>query len=234
MTISFEQVCFSHKTRPVLHNVSTRIAQGRLVGIIGPNGGGKTTFLDLCTGDLTPEKGIVQVETTRPYAIGFVSQGGRYDRQFPITVWDVLLSAFVARSRFWGRLPEDCLKQAEQCLVDLELTPYRNVSFGNLSTGLMQKVLIGRALLDNPEILLLDEPTSNLDPDARAKLLELIYSLKGKMTILLVTHDLEIAIHHVDQVLYIERTLSSFKPQDICKHFGIGLYHHAPLNSGAS
>lgn len=232
MSIAFQQVFFSYKKKQVLENISLAIPARKTACIIGPNGGGKSTFLRLCTGDLQPEKGSVTLETESPYSVGFVPQNVHYDAQFPITALEVVLSAFILQARPFGGYPKACKEQARSALDRLGIAAYANTPFSELSTGLAQRVLIARALADQPEILLLDEPTSSVDPEARKAILDLLTSLQGLKTILLVTHDLETAIDRVDMVVCLEKTATVFEPHEVCKHFGIGLYH-TPFKKGA-
>jgi zinc transport system ATP-binding protein len=98
-------------------------------------------------------------------------------------------------------------------------------SFGTLSGGQAQRVLIARALVSQPQILLLDEPTASVDSRAEAEIYALLKKLKGKMTILMVTHDLRAALSHVERVLCVQKQVFSLKPEEVCEHFALGLYH---------
>src|SRR5207245_5451713 len=115
-------------------------------------------------------------------------------------------------------------------IEDLGLSPYKSKSFASLSGGLAQKALLARAMLSDPDLLLLDEPTANVDPASRTAISEKLEALKGKRTILLVTHDLRTIIEKVDRILCIQTQVTSYLPREVCEHFALGLYH-APLLS---
>ena len=201
-----------------------------MVAIIGPNGGGKTTFLRLITGLLSPTSGKISIETTSPHKMGYVPQNLHFDRKFPISVLDLVLSPFIREVSWFGRYPENAKKKAYAALDRLDLLEHKHTSFGDLSGGLAQRAFIARAIVDDPEILLLDEPTSSVDPEARKQVLDWINHSKGDMTIILVTHDLEVAVQNMDSIFCIDKTLTPYLPKDVCEHFAIGLYH-APLKT---
>jgi zinc transport system ATP-binding protein len=107
----------------------------------------------------------------------------------------------------------------------LGLTPHKHKVFGSLSGGLAQRALLARALLSDPDLLLLDEPTANIDAPSSKVTFEILEQLKGKKTILIVTHDLKTIVERVDRVLCVQGEISSFLPKDVCEHFALGLYH---------
>ena len=107
----------------------------------------------------------------------------------------------------------------------LGLLPHRKKRFGALSGGLAQRALLARALVSDPEILLLDEPTASIDPPSAIAILDLLESLKGSKTILLVTHDVKTIIERVDLILCVQGGISAYLPGEVCEHFAMGLYH---------
>lgn len=228
MSVTFDQVNFSYPQKQVLENISLTIEPKKMAAIIGPNGGGKTTFLRLTAGLLSPTSGKISIETTSAHKMGYVPQNLHFDRKFPISVLDLVLSPFIREVSWFGRYPKSAKKKAYAALERLDLLQHKDTSFGDLSGGLAQRAFIARAIVDDPEILLLDEPTSNVDPEARQQVLDWINRNKGEMTIILVTHDLEVAVQNMDSIFCIDKTLTPYLPKDVCEHFAIGLYH-APL-----
>lgn len=224
--LTFSNVSFSYKERPILHRVNLQIEQGAFIGIVGPNGGGKTTLLNLAMGFLEPQEGSILVFGEKPKAsrsrIGYVPQMLKTDRQFPITVRELILLGALTRKLFYSAAAK---KKAEELMEELELLPYADSPFSTLSGGLAQRALFARALLSDPDLLLLDEPTANIDTASVAKLLERLEALKGKKTILLVTHDLKTIVERVDRMLTVEKQVVSLHPKDVCEHFLLGLYH---------
>jgi len=227
--IELKNVNFGFDEELILENVNISINKGDLIGIIGPNGGGKTTLLKLIMGFLKPQSGKISLLGKDPeemrHQIGYVPQNSRYDHDFPISVIELVLSPMAKESKWFGRYPAHLKEKACSLLEELGLIDYRNRNFGDLSGGLAQRALIARSLIDDPEILLLDEPTSNIDPKTRTGIYEYIYSLKGKKTILMVTHDLNTIIENVKKIFCVEKEVSCLLPKQVCEHFALGLYH---------
>jgi zinc transport system ATP-binding protein len=221
MQIEIEELSFSYDANVILEKIDLHIGQGEFIGIIGPNGGGKTTLLKLLMGFLRPSKGRVVLRGK----VGYVPQINRTDRDFPITVHELIMLGGLSEISFWGAYPEEIKEKAMGLIKLLGLDAHKEKIFGSLSGGLAQKALLARALLSDPDILILDEPTANIDPASSAAILELLESLKRKKTILMVTHDLKTIIERVDRVLCVEKEITSLLPQDVCKHFAFGLYH---------
>ncbi len=220
----FKNVFFSYGSVEVLKDVSFNIKQGEYIGIIGPNGGGKTTALNLILGFLSPEKGKVEVNIPKT-KIGYVPQINSYDKQFPISALEVVLTGSLTKLKWWGALPSSEKKEAKKLLEEVGLEGLEERPFGSLSGGQAQKVLIARALMCDPEILLLDEPTANIDPQSEQAIFAYLKTLQGKKTILIVTHNFEAIVQNVERVLCFQHEVSSMKPGDVCKHFTIGMYH---------
>src|SRR3989339_1010 len=109
---------------------------------------------------------------------------------------------------------------------------FKNHSFGKLSGGQAQRVLIARALASNPKLLILDEPTASIDPQAEEEILQILKSLKGNITILMVTHDLQTIIQNVEKLLCVHRHVHVLSPSEVCEHFGLGLYHSPLIKKG--
>ena len=229
MTVVLEDVSFAYQDQNILEHVTFSLKEGDFMGVFGPNGGGKTTLLRLIMGFLKPGSGKVEVMGMTPKEaqefIAYVPQSLRFDRQFPITVKEVVLSGRLFNLSWFGRFsPED--EEAVQKVMDkLKLTHLQHQAFGNLSGGQAQRTLIARALVSNPKILLLDEPTASVDAEAEAEIYRILDGLKGTLTILMVTHHLRTAVNQVERVLCVNKTVEDLKPKDVCGHFAMGLYH---------
>ena len=221
MPIELNNLFFSYETTSVLRKVDLRVQRGEFVGIMGPNGGGKTTLLKLLMGFLTPTRGRVSVAGK----IGYVPQVHQTDRDFPITVSELILLGAISKANFWSQYPREIKDRANGLIDRLGLMLYRDKPFAALSGGLAQRALLARALISDPDLLFLDEPTSNIDMQSSGVIFEMLEALKGSKTILLVTHDLKTIIDRVDRVLCVQGGVSSFAPKDICEHFALGLYH---------
>ena len=219
--VEWEDVAFAFANEPVLLPSRFRVERGTCVGIMGPNGGGKTTLLKILLGFLPPQSGEVRVLGKAPRVMrshmGYVPQLLRSDRDFPITVQEVIELGALAHP--------DKRADAPRWIEQLGLTPHRHKVLRSLSGGLVQRTLVARALISDPEILLLDEPTANIDPPSALAILDFLATLRGKTTILLVTHDVKTIVERVDQILCVQGTVTSYKPSEVCEHFAMGLYH---------
>ncbi len=217
------------KDEPVIHNTSFEIAPKEFVGIIGPNGGGKTTLLKLLLGFIKPWKGSISIfghpPQSYPNSIAYVPQNLRFDRQFPITVIELVLEGRLAHLPWWGKFSKKDREKALQALEMVGLAQLKNRPFGTLSGGQAQRVLIARALAQEPEILFLDEPTANVDVQAESDIRDILYKVNKTLTILMVTHDIRAVISQVGKVLCIQGKVEYIAPQALCEHFALGLYH---------
>jgi zinc transport system ATP-binding protein len=236
--ITFDNVSFSYQNSLVLKDVSFKVFFGEFIGMIGPNGGGKTTLLKLIMGLLKPSKGSIKVFgntheafSSRNHKIAYVPQSVRLDRDFPISVEEVVLSGLIFRLPWYGRFCADDYKAVKEALDKTGLSHLMKHPFGKLSGGQAQRVLIARALVSHPQLLLLDEPTASVDNQAEADIYAILDKLKGHMTILMVTHDLGVAINQVERIFCIQSGVISLKPEEVCKHFAFGLYHKPLIQS---
>ncbi|MCM5703448.1 metal ABC transporter ATP-binding protein [Larsenimonas salina] len=209
--ISLDQVSFAFGTEHVLKNVSLDVQPHEFLGLIGPNGGGKSTLLRLILGLLPPQSGQVQVLGTSPRKaasqLGYVPQFARFARAFPISVEDVVLMGRLKRGRMllpWRRRDRDSITPT---LKRLGIDHLRHKPVDALSGGQLQRVLIARALAAEPRILLLDEPTASVDRDGETTLFELFSELKREMTVMVISHDLGFISDYVDRVACLNKQL---------------------------
>lgn len=220
---------FSYDETLVLKNVSFTIHQGEMVSVIGPNGGGKTTLLKLLMGFLAPSQGSLSIFGSEPEEardhIAYVPQHLRIDRQFPISVLDVVLTGRLKHLTLWGRYQKEDKQAAIEALKKVNLEDLASRSFGTLSSGQAQRVLIARALVSEPSLLLLDEPTANVDSASEEQILSLLHQLAGTMTILMVTHDLRAVIAETRRILLVQKEVLFLRPEEVCEHFAYGVYH---------
>ncbi len=232
--ISIEDLYFQYDGVPALVNVNVEILQGEFVGIFGPNGGGKTTLLKLMMGLLRPQRGKVLLfgrppEETRQ-RVGYVPQAMHFDRDFPISALEVVMMGMLGKLSWLGAYPADAKRKAMVALERVGLAHKAKASFGTLSGGEAQRVLIARAIVDEPGVLLLDEPTANVDVEAQQSIYAQLLELNKTMTILMVTHDLQTIVDKVGKLLCVQRQVTALKAKEVCEHFALGLYH-TPLTS---
>jgi len=206
--VVFENVAFSYNAVPVLENVNLKIQHGEFLSVVGPNGGGKTTLLKLVVGLLQPDRGRIRVLGTAPQKarlrIGYMAQYAHLDKQFPVTVMDVVLLGRLGRHLGGGYSKED-RETARATLREVQLVHMADTLFSELSGGQKQRVLIARALCAQPEILLLDEPTANIDVQSGENLLHILKEINRRMTIMLVSHDMGFVSKVVQSVVCVNR-----------------------------
>lgn len=202
-------MCFTYGEQEVLHNVSFSVAERSFVAVVGPNGGGKTTLLKLLLGELKPTFGTIRVAGARPgraYGkIGYVPQSFPFDPRFPIGVDEVVLMGRRRRGLF-GFYDRADRMAAGAALEKVGLPGFGNRSFSGLSGGERQRVLIAQALAGGCEILLMDEPTANVDPAHAAGLYGLFSALREKVTIMMVSHNLGVVTRNVTHVLCVNHS----------------------------
>jgi zinc transport system ATP-binding protein len=206
--IEIENVSFAYNGVLVLENVSFGVTKGDFLSIVGPNGGGKTTLLKLILGLLLPRSGEIRIFGRPPEKsrerIGYMPQHMHFDPQFPIAATDVVLMGRLG-NRFGSRYTKEDKQAVIDALEEVDMTCCLKQSFSNLSVGQRQRVLLARALVSKPEILLLDEPTANVDMEIENKLYDILNSLNERMTILMVTHDLGFVSRIVRSVICVNK-----------------------------
>jgi zinc transport system ATP-binding protein len=226
--IALDQVSFFYENRPVLENIDLAVHDGEFISLIGPNGGGKTTLLKLILGLLPPARGQVrlfgQAPATTRRLVGYVPQFMHYDPQFPVTVLDVVLMGRLG-ARWGGGYTRADRAAAQQALDELKILPLANRLLSQLSGGQRQRVMIARALAGSPRLLLLDEPTSNVDTEGENNLSQILQTLNQRMTILLVSHDISFVSDLVQRVLCVNHRLTLHQPGELSSTAIQDLYH---------
>jgi len=227
--IQFNNVSFGYDHLFTLEGIDFQIEEGDFVGVIGPNGSGKTTILKLILGILEPSRGGVEIFGRRPGLsydkMGYVPQKLHVDPMFPISVLELVLTGTLWRLPWWGRSRESDRRIALEALERVGIEHLKERQFGTLSSGQAQRALIARALAGQPKLLILDEPTANVDPESSADIHQILKKLSEEMTILMVTHDLHTVIHDTNKVLCVHEGVSELAPDKVCEHFAYGLYH---------
>jgi len=227
--IRIESLSFGYDKGLVLQDINITIEKNSFVAIIGPNGGGKSTFLKLVAGLLEPSAGYISIDGSLPRSlsgkIGYVPQIAVFDKDFPISTLDVVLGGIISHLPWHGHFSKKQMQTAIDALTMVDLANYANTPFGDLSGGQAQRALIARALISQPEILILDEPTASVDKEAKSNIYGLLKKLKGKITILFVTHETPGLIPAADRVFCIQKQLAELDKQKVCGHFALGVYH---------
>ncbi len=210
-TVKLDDVWVYYNSVPILKGISMSIDAHDFLGVIGPNGGGKTTFLKVLLGLITPSHGTVTVLGDSPKktrsGIGYVPQHNLFDRNFPISVWEVVLMGRNGRTGLFARYGLEDKIAAKKALELVGMTEFKDRQIGSLSGGEQQRVFIARALVTDPAILLLDEPTASVDPAMQTEFYEMLDSLKSQMAIVLVSHDISAVSIHVDKIACLNQEL---------------------------
>ena len=209
--IEIRDLDFEYSGETVLKDVSATIRQKDFVAIIGPNGGGKTTLLKLILGLLKPAKGTILVDGKNPQeassCIGYVPQDVHINRSFPITVIDVVLMGKLDPTQRLSRRSATNRRDALEALDRLDMADHADKKIGMLSGGQRQRVFIARALVSQPKLLLLDEPTASIDTKGQADFYRLLRELNQDLTVIVVSHDLLVISRYVKSVACVNRSL---------------------------
>ena len=219
------------KKNLVLKDVNLDIFKNEFIAIIGPNGGGKTTFLKLICGLLQPQKGELLIFGKKPNhqnqtskTMSYVPQNVAKKSQIPLSVQEIVLSGLLKSSSLFPKYPKKEKEKAQEILEEMDLLNESKKPFNNLSLGLAECALIARALISNPNLLLLDEPTSYVDTQRSQKILELLKKRSQKTTILMVCHEMSFVSAYVTKVLCIHESVSFHKTERITEKIKKDLY----------
>lgn len=214
--VKLKDVSFCFNDQMVLEDVNLTIQDKEFLAIIGPNGGGKSTLLKIILGLLKPDTGEVKIFGREPKKarelIGYLPQHSSFDPDFPINVFQTVLM-----SRYNGLLKNYSKKDEKivlKTLKEVGMEEYRDRQISRLSGGQMQRVLIARALAREPELLLMDEPMASIDPEMQNSFYNLISTLKDKITMVLVSHDVGTVSMHVDNIACLNQKLYYHGPAE--------------------
>lgn len=211
--LAVRQLSVSYGGIDAISDISIDIKKGEFLGITGPNGGGKTTLLSAVLGLIKPISGDITILggdiNKGRRLIGYVPQIAAIDRDFPITVSETVMTAYLKNGLHpFKKFGTDEKQRALETLKKVGLENHAKNRINELSGGEFQRLLIARALATEPEILLLDEPTSNIDKDSREKIYRLLKELNLKgVTVVMVTHDLQSISALFSRLLCINRTV---------------------------
>jgi manganese/zinc/iron transport system ATP- binding protein len=205
-----------HK-KPVLYGIDLAVPAGKLIGIVGPNGAGKSTFIKAVMGLLPLSSGWVKIygksyrENCR--RVGYVPQRESVDWDFPVNVMDVVLMGRYGRLRLGQRPGAHDREVARECLEKVHMLPYAKRQIGNLSGGQQQRVFLARALAQESDLYLMDEPFVGVDAATEAAIVTLLRELKERgKTVLVVHHDLSSAKDYFDMLMLLNMRLVAFGP----------------------
>lgn len=209
--LEFSHVGFSYGAAPTLEDVSLRVGAREFWALIGPNGGGKSTLLKLALGLLAPDSGEIRVFGKPPAEararVGYVPQFATFPRDFPLAVEQVVLQGRLDGRNWWRPMRKGDRAAVRAALDRVGVADLVARPIGALSGGQLQRVMIARALVADPALLLLDEPTAHVDTDAETSFFDLLAGLRDSMAIVMVSHDVGLVSRHVDRIACLNRTL---------------------------
>ncbi len=220
--LEISNLSFCYENEEVLKGVDLKIYKNDFVAILGPNGGGKSTLVKIICGLLSPKDGFVNFKgkdiSKHKLPVGYVPQSISFDKNFPTTVLDIVLMGRVKNIKFF-RYSKTDKKIALDALKLVGMTDFKSRFLSELSGGQMQRVLIARALATESEILILDEPTSSVDPHNSESIYKLIDDLSQTKTVILVTHDLSVVSNYTNKIVFINGDAKIFDDKEIPKNF---------------
>ncbi|NWF76545.1 MAG: metal ABC transporter ATP-binding protein [Nitrospirae bacterium] len=212
--VSVNKVCFSYGQFEALSEVTFEIEKGDYIGLVGPNGSAKTTLIKIILGLLKQKSGTVSLFGTNPSAfrnrqnIGYLTQKLiHFNPYFPAIVKEIVSMGLLSGKKILKHITKDEEVLINEAMALINVSDLKDTLFGELSGGQQQRVLVARAIVNKPELLILDEPTTALDPDARGTFFKIIYHLNSnkKMTILFITHDIASIGTYASKLLYLDK-----------------------------
>jgi zinc transport system ATP-binding protein len=214
--IEIAHLDFAYGEQLVLKHIDLRVARGSTLGLIGPNGGGKTTLIQLLLGLLTPTRGRVTIDGLDPRdaiargdVVGYLPQNPPVPRDFPVNVRQIVRAGLVGKTGTFRAHRREDLRFVDELIDRIGLNELAHTPVGELSGGQMQRVLIARALAPRPKLLLLDEPTTGIDRSGQQRFIEFVEGLKNELglTVVLVSHDLRAVSAIADRIACLNLTL---------------------------
>ncbi len=207
--LEVKELFFAYEKEPVLENISFEIEQGDFFAITGPNGGGKSTLIQLILKILPLQKGEIIYHNIKKEDIGYVPQNNSFNLDFPITVLDIVMMGNGTKHQnnffFNVKYSPFEIACAKESLKKVGMEKFLKQKVGKLSGGQRQRVFIARALCSHPKLLILDEPTSNIDAKGQKEIFTLLKKLNKTITIVVVTHDLSVISNYANKVLYLNQ-----------------------------
>jgi zinc transport system ATP-binding protein len=205
--ITLENVSAGYNAQPVLRNINLEVYPQDFIGVIGPNGGGKTTLIKVILQLINPMQGKVTLHSISRSDIGYLPQINNIDQQFPITARDVILSGKASRKNLFFHHPAKDKAEAYALLKQMGAGHLIDQSIGELSGGQMQRVFLCRAIISNPQLLILDEPNTYVDNRFEGELYEMLREYNKRMSIIMVSHDIGMISSYVKTIACVNETL---------------------------
>ncbi len=231
--ITLENIDAGYNGVKIIENISLSVKENDFLGIIGPNGGGKSTLIKVILGLIKPYKGKLKIRKGSKF--GYLPQFTSADRKFPISVQETVVSGLLSNKRLFRSFAKKDLENAELLMKKLEIFDMRKEPVGELSGGQMQRAFLCRAMVSNPDILVLDEPNSFVDKGTSSDIYKILLELNSKMAILMVSHDTGVISSYVKNIACVNKTLHYHPGSDITSQMldkyscPVELIMHGPL-----
>lgn len=207
---TFNDIRYCYGDVCAVHQANFAVPKGELTVLVGPNGGGKSTLIKLFSGLIKPDNGNIEIEDNA--TIGYVAQSFDFDDTFPITVKEIVLTGTLnEKISLFFRYSKEQKEKAREAIIQVDLQGFENRGINQLSGGQIKRVIIARALASDADIIVLDEPDSNLDTEALEDLYILLNNLKKLKTILMVSHNIDRILDIADSAIYVNGTVEYFK-----------------------
>ena len=214
--IKIENLSAGYDQKTVLHDINLEISEKDFLGIIGPNGGGKTTLMKVILELLKPSEGkITFYDNGMPVEqleIGYLPQYNSIDKKFPISIYEVILSGLNRQKSLFSRFTKEHHERVKETISMMGLEGMENKPIGQLSGGQMQRALLGRAIVSNPKAIILDEPNTYIDKRFEARLYSLLEEINKQRAVILVSHDIGSVLQTVKSIACVNGILD-YHPQ---------------------
>jgi zinc transport system ATP-binding protein len=224
--LSVERLSFRYNSVEVLSNISFSVDAGDYIGLVGPNGSGKTTLIKIILGLIQSGNGSVSLFGMNPsvfgehYRIGYLPQKlTNFNQNFPATVKEIVSLGLFSRKGFPKRVEKNDEVLINEAMALTDVFDIKDALIGELSGGQQQRVFVARAIVNKPELLVLDEPTTALDPEARENFFQILYELnfRKNVTVILITHDIASIGKYASRLLYLDRKIIFYGSfEDFC------------------
>lgn len=207
--IEIKNLSAGYDGRTVLRNVNLTVYERDFLGIIGPNGGGKTTLIKCILGLMKPSSGeiILHDHHQSSFTMGYLPQYNTIDRKFPISVEEVILSGLSVHKSLHSRFTPEHREKAATVIARMGLEGLEHRAIGQLSGGQLQRALLGRAIISDPSVVILDEPSTYIDKRFEARLYELLVEINKECAIILISHDIGTVLQQVKSIACVNETL---------------------------